>query len=346
MAWTQPLYEQQQVREAGRILVADLRSPEDHELALAITNNWRSAHGYPLNALQMNLRRIARKFDEDPIVAQRIKRLSSITAKLQRLDWLTLDEMQDLGGCRAVMSSVETVQEVSSYCREVSRWAHALLQEDDYLTRPKRSGYRGIHLIYAYAGDARSIYNGMKIEIQIRSGLQHAWATAVETVATFTAQSLKASLGDADWLRFFALMSAELAAREGCPLVPRTPEDPAERRSELRALVKRLRVIQRLDAYGVALQVIERNIITKSRARPWIVLELEPEEGAAVLTWSEFSNPVAATEAYNAIERATEGSPKDAVLVRVDSLDALRTAYPNYFADTAAFLEAVRTAVA
>jgi (p)ppGpp synthase/HD superfamily hydrolase len=198
VAWTQPLYRREQIREAGSVLIADLRSPEDHEAALSITNNWRSAHGYPLNALQMNLRRIARKFDDDPIVAQRIKRLSSITGKLRRLDWLTLDEMQDLGGCRAVMSSVEAVEQVQDYCRDFSRMKHRLLQEDDYLARPKRSGYRGVHLIYAYAGESRSIYNGMKIELQLRSRLQHAWATSVETAGMFTAQALKSSSGDPD----------------------------------------------------------------------------------------------------------------------------------------------------
>ena len=36
----------------------------------------------------------------------------------------------------------------------------------------------------------------------------------------------------------------------------------------------------------------------------------------------------------------------DVVLVSVDSMAALRRAYPNYFLDTRAFLEAVKAAVA
>jgi hypothetical protein len=39
------------------------------------------------------------------------------------------------------------------------------------------------------------IYNDLKIEMQLRSQYQHAWATAVETVGTFIGQALKSSIG-------------------------------------------------------------------------------------------------------------------------------------------------------
>jgi len=45
--------------------------------------------------------------------------------------------------------------------------------------------------------------------------------------------------------------------------------------------------------------------------------------------------------------RSIEGDPtRDAVLVSVESLSALRRAYPNYFLDTSAFLESVEEAIA
>ena len=43
------------------------------------------------------------------------------------------------------------------------------------------SGYRGVHLIYRYNSDRKTEYNTLLIEMQLRSQLQHAWATAVET---------------------------------------------------------------------------------------------------------------------------------------------------------------------
>jgi len=59
--------------------------------------------------------------------------------------------------------------------------------------------------------------------MQIRSQLQHAWATAVETVGTFLQQALKSSQGDEGWQRFFALMGNAMAMRERRPPVPNTP---------------------------------------------------------------------------------------------------------------------------
>jgi hypothetical protein len=55
---------------------------QKYEAALEIINNWRSSHSYPLNTFQMNLRRAATAIDADALIAQRIKRLSSISHKL------------------------------------------------------------------------------------------------------------------------------------------------------------------------------------------------------------------------------------------------------------------------
>src|ERR1019366_9744121 len=98
-----------------------------------------------------------------------------------------------------------------------------MLSEDDYVDHPKASGYRSYHLIYRYFSDKKATHNGLKIEVQIRSQLQHAWATAVETVGTFIQQALKSSQGEEDWLRFFALMGSAIAYREHGELVPDTP---------------------------------------------------------------------------------------------------------------------------
>jgi hypothetical protein len=341
MAWTRPLYSTESVTEAGRILIAELTSREDRERALAVTNNWRSSHAFPLNTFQMTLRRVARNFDLDATVAQRMKRRASIIAKLQRLDWLSLAEMQDLGGCRAVLSDVEQVQALADYYLERSSIRHRLIQQDHYVSRPKRSGYRSIHLIYAYQSDKREVYNGLKIEMQLRSRLQHAWATAVETVDAFTAQALKSSAGDRDWLRFFALMSSALALREETPLVPGTPADWPTLRDELSRLAARLRVIERLSGYSTAMQIIE-DMRGESR---FVILELDTVN--SVLRVEQYNNQLVAADAYSALERAAADAPgQDVVLVRVGSLEALRSAYPNYFADTSVFVNALTDAIA
>jgi hypothetical protein len=176
-----------------------------------------------------------------------------------------------------------------------------------------------------------------------KARLQHAWATAVETVGTFTQQALKSSIGRTECLRFFALMSSALARREGTPLVPDTPSDPTELKREVTQLAHRLRVTERLGFYGQTLQATEREM-ARTKGREMFLLELDTAEQALTI-WA-YRNPAEATEAYSALERATENVPeRDVVLVSVESLDALRRAYPNYFLDTTAFVDAVEEAI-
>ncbi|WP_428851165.1 divalent metal cation transporter [Imbroritus primus] len=99
---------------------------------------------------------------------------------------------------------------------------HILVNKKDYIAVPKTSGYRGIHLVYKYQSDRTSTYNNHQIEVQLRSRLQHSWATAVETVGTLLSQSLKASEGEAKWLEFFQWTSSAFACVEGTPMVANT----------------------------------------------------------------------------------------------------------------------------
>jgi ppGpp synthetase/RelA/SpoT-type nucleotidyltranferase len=110
--------------------------------------------------------------------------------------------MQDIGGCRAVLRSVERVNQLYDYYKS-SQVKHRIIHADNYINNPKDSVYRGIHLIWRYHSDRSEDYNDLKVEMQLRSTIQHAWATAVETVGTFVQQALKSSQGEENWLRFF-----------------------------------------------------------------------------------------------------------------------------------------------
>ena len=61
--------------------------------ALDIVNNWRSSHNFPLNTFHVWLKRRAKLIDPGCITAQRIKRLSSIEAKLERFSTMTLSQI-------------------------------------------------------------------------------------------------------------------------------------------------------------------------------------------------------------------------------------------------------------
>ena len=66
-----------------------------------------------------------------------------------------------------------------------------------------------------------------------------------------------------------------------------------------------------------------------------------PGDGSAYVRTNEYSRDEReeAIRAYEEVERAIRHFPgAETVLVRIGSVDALRRAYPNYFADTSAFV--------
>lgn len=333
MAWAVPEHSRAEINAASRVWLSPDTSPDEKSRALKIVNNWRGIHAFPLNTFQMGLRRRGSRFSDDVVVAQRIKRLSSIDLKLSLRPTMKLTQMQDIGGCRAILESVAHVRKLMGSFRR-SDLKHKLLTEDDYIASPRDSGYRGVHLVYSYNSDRSETYNGLKIEMQLRSQLQHAWATSVEVVGTLVDQALKSSLGDPGWLRFFQLMSSELARKENEPLVPGTPTLLSEARDELMALIGEYNPVQRLENYSEALNYIEH----ADRDDHFFILNLKPKSNMLVISSFKKNQSQLASENYLNIESAIEkGSEEEAVLVSVDSVASLRRAYPNYFLDTKAF---------
>lgn len=335
--WAVPESSKAKVDKAGSHLFSD--DLFEYALALGVVDNWRAAHNYPLNILQDGLRKRAKIIDNSCIIAQRIKRLSSISEKLKRFPTMRLSMMQDIGGCRAIVGTVGQVKRlVNNY--GASDIKHIFHHQDDYIMKPQKSGYRSVHLVYRYNG-RKTKYNGLKIEIQIRSVIQHAWATAVETVGMFTKQALKSSQGEQDWLRYFALMGATFARMEKTNPVPDTPTDSNELQSELTGYFEKLDVQNHLHAYGAALQELEN---LQSDAH-YFLLTLDPSTKKLEIVGYSRMELQKATEDYLAAEKLIKGTSKDAVLVSVDSLATLRKAYPNYFLDTNLFNELATKAV-
>ena len=106
--------------------------------------------------------------------------------------------------------------------------------------------------------------------------------------------------------------------------------------------MSKLKVFERLEGYGATLEHIED---IETRKGHIFLLELDLD-GHSLRVW-DFAAAGPANQQYAAVEQAIEeDSSKDAVLVTVESVAALRRAYPNYFLDTAAFAESVRQAIA
>ena len=343
MAWAEPSYERKDVDAAGRKL-AQLQFPVtslEGLGALTIINNWRSSHSYPLNTFQMTLRRKARQLEQDAVVAQRIKRLDSIHTKLSRQPSMRMTQMQDIAGCRAVLRKMSDVKKLVIAYRK-SSFEHKLKSEKDYITNPKKDGYRCHHLVFQYKGaGALNVYDVLQVEVQIRTQMQHAWATAVEAVGIFTRQALKSNQGTPDWLRFFALMGTAIAAMESCNSVPGTPTDKKVLISEINLLADKLKVFDTLKAYTTSISYISR-----AKDAKYYLLSLNPVDSKMQVWRYKAMHSEAANSKYTELEGALpEGSRTQIVLVSAENVNALKRAYPNYFFDTTVFSNLVSAAI-
>jgi len=318
-------------------------APPELGAAYKIIENWRTSHAMPLLTFRMGLANRARRVDTKAIVAQRLKRFLSVMNKLAREPNMKLSQMQDLGGCRAIASHIKGVERLYELYREMpGRSGEGTLKCYDYIHKPKPDGYRGIHVIGRYEAMAakNEPWNGQRIEIQLRSQLQHAFATAVETVTTFTREPLKFGAGPAEWRRFFSLIGSEFAIREGTPIVEGMPSDENEIVRELRELTRALNVRQRLQGWTDAMTKLRsRNI----KGAKWLLLVLNIQKNT--IRVSGYANRVKASNDLAEIEKGSRSGEIDAVLVWVDSISYLRRAYPNYYADTKAFLEELSIAL-
>jgi ppGpp synthetase/RelA/SpoT-type nucleotidyltranferase len=368
MAWQKPQFSRTKIDLAGEVLLkgrAPWREEENYpsaeffdswyayDQALEVINNWRAVHSYPLQTIKMALKRRAQRIDPAAVVAQRLKRLASIRLKLKvSLEagrHPNLSQMQDIGGCRAVMRTVDQVRRLEKAFREAAAKnpdrGPQFSKTYDYIAAPKSSGYRSVHLVYRFRSRSpkHSCYNGQRIEIQLRSLQQHYWATAVEIYSTFSGEALKSNIGRDDWKRFFALVSSAIAIAEKSPCVQATPNTLEGLRPELKDLFVRLNVFHVLSGYSTGIKLTEDSPERYVKSADAYLLVLDPDKFSVVVTPYRRDQLGAANASYAQIEK---DQPKlQAVLVSADSLIGLQVAYPNYFLDTTEFIKMVQVAM-
>lgn len=339
MAFTLPKFSRNQVSRAGITLIDPNASWDERQAALEILNHWRSCHAYPINTFQATLRARLKRVCSTALVAQRLKRTPSILKKLKMNHGMQMARMQDIGGLRAVVNNLSQVQKLRQLYAD-GELAHELIAIDDYISNPKESGYRSLHLIYKYKNLRNPLYDGLCVELQIRTQLQHAWATAVETIGTFLDQALKSSEGSTEWLDYFKLVGAAFSLLEEAPVAYAFSNLTQKNIYEsVNARTRELEVERRLNAFVIAANAIETR---QSQGNYHLVVLNATTKTVNIQSFGR-KRLEAANEAYAMAENQSESDPTiQAVLVATNSIDALKRAYPNYFLDTRKFSLALR----
>lgn len=313
-----------QLNKAGEVL----RARPDDSSSLSLLSEWRANHVHALGLAFKLVQKYTKKVGNNALYGQRLKRVSSIINKLRRNQTMKLSRMQDIGGCRVILSDYE---KVFSLFNLLKKSKSILPNERNYIHYPKDDGYRSIHLIYKCSSKVPT-YAGLSIEIQLRTKLQHAWATTVEIVDTFEGQTLKLGGGSEPWKEFFRLVSDEFALIEKLPIMDRNIYD---QRSRLQELTSQLDVINKLRSYTHTIQLSERNEVVRYAEFSILVLNLHTNSGNLKL----YNKLDEAQAEYLKLEKQHIDDEKvNILMLKMADVKQIKESYPNYFADSAKFI--------
>jgi hypothetical protein len=240
--------------------------------------------------------------------------------------------MDDVAGCRLIFKRLEDLYAFRSSFHK-ARFNHKRRNAPDkydYIKRPKDTGYRGVHDIYEY--DVKSSVGkrlaGLNLEIQYRTLIQHAWATAVEVIGFITESQPKFQQGDKRYEHEMALASEILArAHEGqtgpFPDIP--DRDLVASFLEIDGQLGLLKMLRGLSAAN-------RDVSAKRNA---ILIFSETGD----LEVRAFRDAPDALRALFDLEK--QFPDRDIVLVRADTSEEVRLAFRNYFSDAREFIRLV-----
>lgn len=343
-----PVISKNKINQAGKVLADDKPGGLTLEGAISIAEAWRACHAYPINTFQATLRRKLKKYASNPLVAQRLKRMPTIIEKMRRYPGMQLSRMQDIGGVRAILGSVHDVYLLADEYKDKSRFDHELNREKDYIKSPRdEDGYRSLHLVYRYRNPRARGYDGLLLELQIRTRLQHSWATAVETMGTFLGQALKSRQGDREWLGFFAVVSSAFASIENTELLSQHKGlSQKEIFKKIATMNQELKILEKIRGYSVAVDEINKKGSSETGWSYHLIILNSLEKTVQIKPYKRGSIKQATDDYAKVEEEAAKGKKIEAVLVSAGPLSILRQAYPNFFLDITDFVMHIESIIA
>lgn len=316
------------VNKAGDNVRAGTATPDD----LQVIDEWRAAHRAVLNTFKANLLRRTRA--KGVTFAQRHKRKKTIFDKLTRFESMSLSRMDDVAGCRLIFKDIDELYKFRSEFHK-ARFNHKLRNADDkdkydYIKKPKNTGYRGVHDVYEY--DVNSIVGkplaGLYVEVQYRTLVQHAWATAVEVIGFITESQPKFQQGDTRYGDAMRLASEILARAHEQKSGPLPDLSDRELISLFLAADKELNLLKMLRGLNLA----DRAVTSKQNA----ILIFSDGKPLEIRQFRD------APDALRALFELEKQMPDgDIVLVRANTSEDVRLAFKNYFSDARDFIRLV-----
>lgn len=192
------------------------------------------------------------------------KSTTSIVEKLRR-ESIRLSQVQDIAGCRFVVPTI--VEQEKSLEVLQTKFADATVV--DRREKPSH-GYRAIHVI--------PIVDGMPVEIQLRTSLQHLWSELSEKLSDLRDPGIKYGSGPKAWRVLLERKSdlvrrAESIQLELCRVSAKAPLSLEAVRKLERELEEKIRTIQ--EEISTDLAELSITLDGLGRQFGWPALEAE-----------------------------------------------------------------------
>lgn len=332
-------YGRHQIDKAGEIIMS-AKDNAEYDKALDKINEWRTLHLIALDALQKEVVPLLTAHEIAIfLISKRLKRITSIFYKLDINPEMRLGGMQDIGGLRIVVNNVEDLKLCQQVLIKKTPQSFDLVKIMDYVQEPKESGYRSIHFIYKYKSENKDV-DGAKVELQMRTKLQHSWAMAVETAGLITSTPLKSSMGSEEWLDFFKIVSSLFAIKEKQPIL----KAHIEKGYDMYKLMKLLYTINIEHNHSNTLKALRVTGIQAKKENfknGYYILNINFQSKIVQITTFSKEQENEASAAYSELEKSIIDKINAVVLVSVPKMKELQEAYPSYFLNTTEFLQAI-----
>ena len=357
-------YSNNQVEKAGEDL-KKLANDKSHKLkvdTLKILTFWRDSHVVALDNAEKTVKAVMNSSYRNVFIARRIKRADSIIRKLSRFSRMSLKNMQDIGGIRVVLKNIKDVNRVLSKLKKHSDFCgeSGEVRFKNYLENPKPDSYRGIHVIGKFKNSENILRS---VEVQLRTQLQHSWATSIEIVDIFSNNNLKFTNGLDEWARFFKLVSSQFHYIESLDSFAKNSQKDLIEEYLTKALKNQnianecieiaelfnqvlsnhITIEYSFRSFADSIKFIHGELSKKSVQQGFYLLRLNLRTKSVQHEFFEKKEHSKASEQYTLYESTLQANPDWIVaLVSSDAVDGIKQAYPNYFADSEVFISYVK----
>lgn len=187
------------IRKIGEKLREGIELTEEEKLEF---DNFREAHNIIIKLFTIELKKV--KFSKQHLTASRNKRIETIISKLCRPEKPKLDRIHDIAGTRIIFENIKSLEDYIDILEntELVNFKEKINEDKNrynYIKNPKSDGYRSIHKVFYYSSnipystlnEKRFNLENKKIELQLRTRLQHIWATTVEIYDIINKSNIK-----------------------------------------------------------------------------------------------------------------------------------------------------------